>query len=239
MSLAHEITSSSRQHAKRDVERARMLEELNAIKQQFDYDLQRYYDRAPLTPELQHELSEKIYEMVNQVEAIGQWDESLFLRNLINPFREVRAQAKERMDQLKGLNRDEAIASELHYSCAEDERLIYILLFQNQGYNIKRWEQLLRSLELAIIGRPIYIEEDNVQHVISRKIDNTNNAYAVAKVSKNDILLSTQDSELRRQDCYGYDLLTLEQGCLKSDHILGFVYQDLVYRWHNSRLKLI
>ncbi|EKD92060.1 MAG: IcmQ [uncultured bacterium] len=176
-------------------------------------------------------LLQSIVEAVDHVLEAGDWDSSLFLRNVAKPLKIIKAEAENELNQHS--NNTSAI-SQFSASIADNEIEVYISLFQSDGYNIDKWAMQLRSLDRYIVGRPVYQNETDVIKRIRLKAGTANEAYVVVAVLKSEI----QENALREasQDSHGHALLLLKETAMKKGRIIFFVHQGMRYRFIDGKL---
>lgn len=171
--------------------------------------------------------------MINAVDEVlknDDYEDSLFLRNTVKPLKEIRQRA---IDLLKQINQQE-VESYTKPKLEADMEPVFVLLFQSEGQNVQKWEQLLRGLSRYALGRPVYQSEADVQKVIRSKMTNGQEAYAKVAVPKS--LLEASSRLSARQDRFGNTLITLPVGAIKSDAILEFVHGKQHYHFDKGEL---
>ncbi len=175
-------------------------------------------------------LAKSIVNAVDEVLKNDDYEDSLFLRNTVKPLKEIRVQA---IDLLKQINQQES-ESYIKPKLEADMEPVFVLLFQSEGQNVQKWEQLLRGLSRYALGRPVYRNEVDVQKVIRAKMTNGLEAYAKVAVSKS--LLEASSRLSPRQDRLGNTLITLPVGAIKSDAVLEFVHGKQHYHFDKGEL---
>jgi len=111
---------------------------------------------------------------------------------------------------------------------------VYVLLFQQQGHDLKKWAQLLGNIERYILGRPIYEHEDDAQKVIRIKMSEEQEGYIKLAVAQSAWEKALNMPE--RMDRYGNRLVSLAAGTAKSEHILEFVHGKKRYHFIEGEL---
>ena len=79
---------------------------------------------------------QRILASVDNVEAAGDWESSLFLRNVVKPIREVADKAKAMLQELQA----EPLSVEtVKQAIADHQQLIYVALYNAQGDQLAHW----------------------------------------------------------------------------------------------------
>ena len=197
------------------------------------------FDSSLSSEEVKKEYCQIVIKTVDKILAAGDWDSSLFLKNVIKPIREMQVQAR---CLLSGKKPVEAIGGEPEPEeqpqvdvLAENEVYLYVSLFQAQGHDFAMWERQLQTLSRYLINRPIYAEEDNVKKVIRLKENSDNEAYVVLKIDKK-YLQKPNAFEVERKDRYGNSLETVKPGSVTDSNILELVYSGERYHYVDGRL---
>ena len=174
----------------------------------------------------------EIIDSVNNIMAAGDWESSLFLRNVIKPLKEVSDDAKRILSELteaKGEAAEEAMV------IADHQLLIYVSLYNTVGYKLEAWESQLKTIDSHLQGRPIYTDEASIKRVIRLKTDVTNEAYVILLIDKK--ALETPNAfEDERQDNYGNSLKSVKVGAVDASHIIEFVHDGVRYDFSRGRL---
>jgi len=112
----------------------------------------------------------------------------------------------------------------------EDERRVYVYLFNAQGSVLSSWGKLLarRALLDHSINRPIYTELNDIEELLRTKKELANHGY-LEVIIKNEHILSDSKSFAFR-DALDHPLLRLKQGALKSEKIVRFVLEEKCYQ---------
>lgn len=154
----------------------------------------------------------------------GPWQANLFLKGVKKKLEELCDQfAKEvGIDQLKHEALNDSLATNV--STAE----IYISLYQSQGSNIHKWQEVITSLVRYSMGRPIYKSEEDVRAATHLSDRNPNNAYVVLKVNSDAIL--PDSLEQPRFDREGRKLIGLREGAITLRNIVCLVHSTGHYK---------
>lgn len=200
--------------------------------------LQHAMDQFHLAPKRNEavcgEALRNVVKTIEQVMISGDWNTSLYLKSAVKPLQNLKEQAQQMLQTLEKSNK--AVVS---HGPQEQEVRVYISLYQSDGYEIEKWQGLLRSLPSCIQGRPVYHSEAHVQKALRLKPDAVNEAYAVVVVKK--AALMNGANFRRRLDPSGNDLLQLTPGAVQVDRIERFVHGHEQYRWcaETQNLELI
>ena len=157
--------------------------------------------------------------------------DSLFLRNALKPLRDLKAQAQ----QILASNQEGPLPAQRISTLDSSTRRVYILLFQNDGHNLRQWALQLRAIERYALGRPVYAEQTDVEQAIRLRLSQSREAYVVCTIACDAIL---SDAINKRSDRYGKPLLNLSEKAVTSDCIEAFVHQGKRYQWHDGQLTL-
>jgi len=208
-----------------------LLDCLQQENQQFLNIAQAFFDKDTLSETDKTALLKAIIEAVDHVLTAGDWDSSLFLRNIVKPLKNIKAEAEAELQTHSGAGTaaDIAVAP---LSSSEVE--VYISLFQSDGYNMNKWEMQLRSLERYIVGRPVYQHQADVEKRIRLKAGTVNEAYIAVAILKSEILTDTVST--LQKDPHGHPLLSLKETALKTGRIISFTHQNIHYRFVSGKL---
>lgn len=119
---------------------------------------------------------------------------------------------------------------------AQDERLVYVYLFNVQGQSLRSWRAQLAPGVFKECGvhRPVYSDPSHIENVILRKSDKTQHAYVAVKVKKSDVQEGAVKDEL------GYPLVRLKYGVLSSENIISLTTSESQYQFGcGGELKLL
>ncbi|MEN9916410.1 MAG: Dot/Icm secretion system protein [Pseudomonadota bacterium] len=155
--------------------------------------------------------------------ASGPWQANLFLKGIKKKLEEIRDEF------VTGVGIDqhhEQIANNLRAANGFETTEVYIALYQSQGSNMSKWQEVVVSLVNYMMGRPIYRNETDVQAAIRLNDRNLNHAYAVVKVASEAILTG----ELARTDREGRQLISLREAAIKLQNIIRLVHASGEYR---------
>lgn len=225
------FTTNVRNNLKNDELKRRLFECANVEHGNFLKIAETFYHQERHNDNDYIEFCKTVIATVDRVLAIGNWEDSLFLRNTVKPLKQIREQAHSILEQVTG--KAEPPHCELP-KFSDDKTLLYISLFQNDGLNLHRWELQLRSIESYLIGRPVYAKEEDVQKEIRMKITQTSEAYVIVGVDK--AAIQKEPYQSPRIDRNGNPLVALAVGAVTSEKILEFVHQGKRYRFIDGKL---
>ena len=96
----------------------------------------------------------EIISSIDNIMAAGDWESSLFLRNVIKPLKEVSDDAKQ---ILSNITTDEQSGrSSQKMVVADDQQLVYVSLYSSAGHKLTSWESALKTIDSHLQGRPVY-----------------------------------------------------------------------------------
>lgn len=167
----------------------------------------------------------EIKKILDEGIAAGPWQANLFLKGIKKKLEELRDNfvIKVGLDQHHKQTANDLLAAE---SCENTE--VYIALYQSQGGNMSKWQEVVVSLVNYTMGRPIYCNEADVQAAIRLNDRNLNHAYAVVKVHGDAILSDTTD--LVRTDREGRKLISLREAAIQLKNIVRLVHATGQYK---------
>ena len=149
-------------------------------------------------------------------------------------FNVVRAQLQSLLEEIEQevtyfLNTQASKEGQNSLEIKEGERLVYVYLFNAQGMALKTWQNLLLQSALIehSVNRPIYAEKEQIEAVLRAKSNKEQHAYIEIVIKDDDILKTAKSGAL--QDQYGYVLLRVRQGSLRTENIRSFFHEDSEY----------
>ncbi|OGT26875.1 MAG: Dot/Icm secretion system protein IcmQ [Gammaproteobacteria bacterium RIFCSPLOWO2_02_FULL_42_14] len=210
----------------------RLLECIDKEAKHFSESTRAYFEKEELSLEDKTGLLQAVVAAVDHVLKAGDWDSSLFLRNLVKPLIAIKTEAQMELD------RQHVKTDVLHIPViappANDELQVYISLFQSDGYNMLKWAMQLRSLSRYVIGRPVYQNEADVEKWMRLRAGLPTEAYVAVIVKKSDIQVDPMKPALK--DRYDHPLLELQETALQRGRIVSFVHQNIRYYFANEQL---
>lgn len=187
------------------------------------------------TDQDKNKLLEEVIKSANEILAVGGWQSSRFLTNVVKPLIAIKKAAEEELEN----RRTQKVEVGDVAPVAEDEQTVYISLFQSDGMDMGKWGIQLRSLERYIVGRPIYQDEAHARQRIRLRVRNpSSEAYVIFAVKKRDIITNPYQSE-GLKDQYENPLIQLSEIAVDHGRIIGFVHQNILYHLIDGRLKKV
>ncbi len=230
--MGFNITSNRHFDLKNQVLKRRLLETINAEKSQFSQYAEVFYAKNYRSDDDLKQLCEKIVYTVDRVLSAEEWEASLFLRSVIRPLKKIHAQA---IALLKSIDQRGEI-SQFTPRLLENGTTIYVSLYQSNGHDIRRWEQILTNISTHMVGRPIYQSQQDVEKIIRIKLLQTSEAYAVVNIDPKKII--SLEGRRPLKDRLGSQLISLLPGAVQSSNILEFVHLGKNYHFHEDQLIL-
>ncbi len=155
----------------------------------------------------------------------GPWQANLFLKGIKKKLEELRDNFAAKI----GLDQHNAqMANDLLSENSGENTEVYIALYQSQGGNLHKWQEVVTSLVKYTMGRAIYKNESDVQAAIRLTDRNLNNAYAVVKVSLDAII--TDPEEQARTDREGRQLIRLHETAIQLKNVVRLVHATGQYK---------
>lgn len=178
-----------------------------------------------LQTEQEIQVALEIKKILDEGIKAGPWQANLFLKGIKKKLEELRDNFvfKVGLDKHHEQTTNDLLAAG---SCEYTE--VYIALYQSQGGNMSKWQEVLLSLVNYTMGRPIYFNEADVQAAIRLNDRNLNHAYAVVKVHSDAILSDTTD--LVRTDREGRKLISLREAAIQLKNIVRLVHATGQYK---------
>jgi intracellular multiplication protein IcmQ len=211
--------------------RKRLLDCLTSEKQHIMAAIEKFYSQKVRQEESALQALEEMISAFDRVITAGDWEDSLFLRNIVKPLKNMRAEAERMREQLLGTVKPQTMSAPV---LEPGMVKVYIGIFQNKAHSAQDWGSQLRALPQYILGRPVYREESAVQQAIRNKLVQTSDAYVCVAIPETAIQSNEwTPSQLDKQ---GNALLQLLPGSVRSENILEFVYQDKHYYYKNNQL---
>jgi len=226
--------SSSRNAIKDEQNKQQIIEAINAENDRFNKLTEAYYSAPQHSKEEYQQYFKEMLTIIDRILAAGDWEVSLFLRNTVKPLKKVKEEIVALQSQFENKLEEEDIAP---LSISEGKQLIYLLLYQADGNNLKKWEQLIRTLPRYVQGRPIYESEEHVKKSIRSKLDTSTEAYAVILIDKKNVLPITS-GVISSSDRLEQPLVTLRENTVALENILEFVHLNKRYRFQRGKLVL-
>jgi intracellular multiplication protein IcmQ len=179
-----------------------------------------------LQTEQEIQVALEIKKILDEGIAAGPWQANLFLKGIKKKLEELRDGFVTRV----GLEQHhEQMANDLLAANSAENIEVYIALYQSQGSNMNKWQEVVVSLVNYTMGRPIYYNEADVRSAIRLNDRNLNHAYAIVKVP-NDAILSNTTDDLPRTDREGRKLISLREATIQLKNIVCLVHATGQYK---------
>ena len=177
-------------------------------------------------------LSREIIAMSDRVLQIEGWEDSLFLRNVMKPLQEAKANAEAFIEE-----HDDSIGhthEDMARKIQSDEQMVYMTLYQTGASHHLDWLTQLNTIEKTLLGRPVYFDEHAARGMIRSKIDRSADAYIMLHL--NSALIDSIKNEQENTDNNGFEFITLQPSMLTTEHIVELVYKDQRYFYMQGEL---
>ncbi len=156
----------------------------------------------------------------------GPWQTNLFLKGIKKKLEEMRNAFVHQVG-LDQFNEGQMIQGAL--VTGKQEKLeLYIALYQSQGSNMNKWQEVVLSLVNYTMGRRIYYNETDVKAAVRLNDRNLNHAYVVVSVSSDAIF--EEESDAIRTDREGRQLVSLRSSAIKIKNIIRLVHATGEYK---------
>ena len=165
---------------------------------------------------------EQVLEALNVALQKGPWDKTAFLSVIRKQLERIKDRFAEETNPEKYLRQELKEAVEKASVVEADSQEIFISLYSSHGSDLALWEQALADIERYVISRPIYGNEKEVSGFIRSRPNPVNEAYAIARIRKTDILPSA-DADKASVDKLGAALLHLKSRAVTRNNIVRFV----------------
>lgn len=184
------------------------------------------------------EIRDQLLEAIDKAIKEGNWDSSLFFRNILKQLLEIREHIAQTFTEAGDVA--PSLTPVAHYHAIPDTKegyeRVYIALYQAEGGRLDRWFSTIKMLTIYSVSRPVYRSEAEIGEVIRTK-KGKSDAYVIAWVKQSDIIPSYSGSPLK--DKWEHELLTLKEGSIKLENIVRFVHDEKNYYIHGEELVVI
>lgn len=186
------------------------------------------------------QLNQKVVELLDKLLSKPGWESTLLLRATYNKIKKMR----DRVDQI-GSSSASAVYGGQESNPSAKERFpdkpgfvrLYISLYQADGSDKAKWQNVLRALSTCSMGRPIYGAEEHVRNYIAKRPRKEREGYACVYVREDKILRTS--SARSAQDGTGSPLVTLTVDALQKVEVVEFIHANATrYRLESGRLVL-
>lgn len=154
-------------------------------------------------------------------------DEALRQKNQVgDKFRFIRERLQNLYQEVETSLENEASQTEAEKPLSEDDRLVFVYLYNAQGILLPTWQKLLSAQTFYdhSVNRPIYGDEKEIQAFISTKPNPKQHGYLIFSVRREEVQLSGT------KDTLGAYLMKVKEGVLKFSGLKGFVNHQRRYQ---------
>jgi intracellular multiplication protein IcmQ len=175
-----------------------------------------------------------ILKALNEAIEKGPWEVTVFFQAMRNKLVEIRDRFKQdvNLEDIDETTNSGTLFDRIAKRSGITE--VYILLYNADGGNLAKWENILRTISNHTVSRPIYNHEKNARSALRAAATKQNEAYISVFVPEEDILPTQADR--KSHDRYGHEILNLKEGAIKADNIHQFIHVSGRYDYDNNKL---
>ena len=181
--------------------------------------------------------AKKLLKSFDETIEKGPWDKSAFLRAIGKKLEDIRLNFKTRLkldaEENATMSSSEPIEKKTP-PLQEGRQEVFVLLYNAEGGNLKKWEKILQLLDKQIVTRPVYGQESEIRTLIRSKMNKQNEAYASVFINMSALLPLSPGHVLK--DRLGHSLLLLKDGAFHLENITHLFHQSGVYMFTNGHL---
>lgn len=188
-------------------------------------------------------LCRSLLSTLNDVLSAEDWSKSPFISKMVEPIQALRSELEALEKGLEDNKKAKKPSSRLFSSArsaidqaAGDPVTVFILLYQQDGPNMRKWATQLKNLSQSIISRPIYGSEKEVINMLKNRDHLETDGYIKMTIPSS--LLLDQGTD-QRTDRLGQPLLALISSNIHSDTVEYFVYSGCTYCYQDEKLEKI
>ena len=198
----------------------------------------RQFDAEDASIEERSQFNEKVIQMLEHVldAAKPQEKESLFIRNLVKPFHKYHQEAITLREELASERSSQGYTRRL---LSDNEALVFVSLYQLDGYDLSRWQNQIQDLLRFNVARPVYSDEKAINKVIRAKTSRTSEGYLVVAIDKSGIIPSDDVEVSDIEQGPEASLIRLSETAIKRGELLEFIHLSRHYRVEDKKLILI
>jgi Dot/Icm secretion system protein IcmQ len=224
---AHDLTNHTAQHNK--MQRNIHLTELINKNTQLMNDARHDFEHTDGTNSDKIKLNQRLIDLMEEIFGSCDWESSLLLHNIKSELQEHMDTLLEQREQLLEIA---APATTKLATLKPNQRVIYVTLYQVDGYSMPKWSQRLSSLERYNLSRPVYGSEEEVQKALRSRGYPVTEAYVSVIVDKD--MVRSLDNPAK--DRWGQELISLKEKAVKQSNILQFVHSHKHYNFVDNAL---
>lgn len=178
-------------------------------------------------------MNQELLDVLDTLLATEGWDAGILLQVSKKKLQEAREATAMLMAQSESLQESQ---TSFHAGAQkEGHQVVYIVLHQATGGELKDWANAVKSLVHQSFGRPVYLDSESAQRVVAAKHDKEREGYVVAYIKDSDIVERPAHRKLR--DNFGQELVTLKHGGFAIKNMIEFVLSNTKhYAFHQNRL---
>lgn len=180
-------------------------------------------------------VKQELIELLDQLLNQDYWNETPFLSAAYTRLKNLRDEFAEKEELAKSSADKSSQVTKYGNGCATHLiQEVYVALYQTDGNNLAKWEQLLQAISNHSISRPIYQNEQDIKKVLRAIAIKHNHAYIAVKIRQQDIIHLPEEQRVR--DKLGHPLLLLQERAVSKLNITRFVHVSGEYRLEGGRL---
>ena len=154
------------------------------------------------------------------------WQKSFLLKRrkkeIDESLRSIEAAKDDVLVQIQQIGKEQVVAKKQMIQDIPDGcMVVYIMISQKDGKDIRSWESALSALPSCSFGRPMYLKEDDVRHAVTAQGAKLSMGYVSIFVAKDEII-----SDRNEFDALGQPIISLKPSAINSNHILKFVHYN-------------
>jgi Dot/Icm secretion system protein IcmQ len=168
------------------------------------------------------EIGKKLKDILDNILTVGEWDSSLFLRNVAVKLRGLRDKIEKLCQTNEGKVAGISQDSTVRRKAPPGYIPVFILLYQVDSSNLPSWYSSIKNLSEYSVSRPAYKDESHIQEFIRTKTTGIeHNGYVIVNVKEQDFY------QIEPQvDFLGHPLVSLKEGAVKLENIVEFIHAN-------------
>lgn len=117
---------------------------------------------------------------------------------------------------------------------ADDEKLVYVYLYNAQGNLLKSWSKMLnpKAFYEYSVNRPIYQEKAHIEAFIKNKPNKLYHAYLTVAVKTAHILSASENESMK--DIFDHPLVKIKEGALSFNKLIALTHNDQEYELNDE-----
>lgn len=164
----------------------------------------------------------------------GPWSNNLFFEAAGKKLIEIRERFKKeaRLSDADSVNKTSTIADRIAQRAGSIE--VYILLYNANGADMKKWAHTISTISAHAVNRPIYRKKEEVLGAMRSVMQPQNVGYIKIYVHEKDIFQLEPDQ--MPKDRLGNPLLVLNESAINPDNITQFVHTTGQYSYSQGKI---